>query len=171
MTGKPAPKKKLGVKIEKPKPKNTIGGRPAGKRVDTGGARNVGIVDKSKPPPKKTPPPDKKTLQTVLPIMASVGKEKGKKINLTKEMVNELPDRILRRLLVRVTTSEKWTGSAFDRDILYAPQKASAKRMKEFLTDGILKRYINPIVRDDLNPDIPPDRDWETLSQSIFHLS
>jgi hypothetical protein len=67
-TNKPA-RKKLGVKIEKPKPKNTIGGRPAGKRVDTGGARNVGIVVKT------TPKPDKATLQTVMGIMAEVGKE------------------------------------------------------------------------------------------------
>ena len=101
---------------------------------------------------KKVSKPEKKKEQ-----------EKGKKINLTSKMVNELPDRILRRLLVRVMTSDKWTGSAEDRDILYAPQKASAKRMKEFLTDGILKRYINPITRDDLNPDIPRDGDMLSL--------
>ena len=71
-TNKPA-RKKLGVKIEKPKPKNTIGGRPAGKRVDTGGARNVGKVVKT------TPKPDKATLQKVMGIMAEVGKENKSK--------------------------------------------------------------------------------------------
>jgi hypothetical protein len=93
---KSAPKKKLGVKIEKPKevkksapkpapkksapkPKNTIGGRPAGKRVDTNAPRNKGIVVT-----KKQQTMIKEEFLDVLNVMAEVGKSKAGFMNIMK---------------------------------------------------------------------------------------
>mgnify|MGYP003652030935 CR=1 FL=1 len=124
-----------------------------------------GSIMKDSAMPKKTPAP-KKGLDKDLffeGLAAMTDLAKSKKIKLTNERLNELPDRILRRLFVRVLTSEKWTGSMFDDDITYAPQKASAKRMKEFLTTTKLNRYINPVISEDLNPDIPRDGDMLSL--------